>query len=129
MLPAAVANTSNMPRDEALAVLRKHAPSWDAVLQAREGRGPCAARRGRGPAGRAGRLRAPHLPHALPRPSLRQAVYEYWKAKRERWGKPLLRRLQVALAGRAEQGLARAPVRSRPPRPARPSGAHQPQRH
>ncbi|KXZ44245.1 hypothetical protein GPECTOR_70g475 [Gonium pectorale] len=56
MLPAAVAATSNMPRDEALAILRKHACARDAILL---------------------------------------AVYEYWRAKRERWGKPIMRRLQA----------------------------------
>lgn len=29
------------------------------------------------------------------RESTLQAVYDYWRAKRERWNKPILRRLQV----------------------------------
>ncbi|KAG2498114.1 hypothetical protein HYH03_003872 [Edaphochlamys debaryana] len=56
LLPAAVAATSNMTRDEALSVLRKHACARDPILA---------------------------------------AVYDYWKGKRERMGKPIMRRLQA----------------------------------
>ncbi len=56
MLPAAVAATHNMSREEALSVLRKYATAREPILV---------------------------------------AVYEYWKNKRERWGKPFMRRLQV----------------------------------
>ncbi|GIL51503.1 hypothetical protein Vafri_7475 [Volvox africanus] len=56
MLPAAVAATSNMSRDEALSVLRKYACARDPILH---------------------------------------AVYDYWRAKRERLNKPIMRRLQA----------------------------------
>ncbi len=56
MLPAAVAATSNMSRDEALSVLRKHACARDPILH---------------------------------------AVYDYWRGKRERLNRPIMRRLQV----------------------------------
>lgn len=58
VLPAAVAATHNMSREEALSVLRKYATAREPILV---------------------------------------AVYEYWKNKRERWGKPFMRRLQVGL--------------------------------
>ncbi|KAG2433542.1 hypothetical protein HYH02_012659 [Chlamydomonas schloesseri] len=56
VLPAAVAATHNMSREEALSVLRKYATAREPILV---------------------------------------AVYEYWKNKRERWGKPFMRRLQA----------------------------------
>ncbi|GLC38898.1 hypothetical protein PLESTB_000459500 [Pleodorina starrii] len=56
MLPAAVAATGNMSRDEALSVLRKHTCARDPILH---------------------------------------AVYDYWRGKRERLNKPVMRRLQA----------------------------------
>ena len=56
MLPAAVANTSNLLKDEAIALLKRYVGGRDAMLE---------------------------------------TVYNYWKAKRERLGKPVMRRLQA----------------------------------
>lgn len=76
MLPAAVAATSNMSRDEALSVLRKYTCARDPILH---------------------------------------AVYDYWRAKRERLNRPIMRRLQV--------GPRSTPTSTCTPRGARRCGA------
>lgn len=51
-----MSNTSNLPRSDAIGLLRRSVGGRDAILD---------------------------------------AVYAYWLAKRQRWGKPILRRLQA----------------------------------